>query len=124
MTKKDRLSLMFEQQKNFMDLLQEKRNFPNYPVDLSTKTGQKFCKSVAYEMMGELFEAIQELKNSKDHRVSHESDLNKSALVEELADVLHYYNELLILMNVSPDDIYEAYMAKGEINEKRIKNGY
>lgn len=114
---------MFEQQRQFMDLLRERRNFPDFPVDLSSKNGQKFCKSIAYEMMGEIFEAIQELKNSKDHRET-EQGFDKQSLVTEFADALHYFNEILILMDVSPEELFDAYMKKGKVNEERIKSGY
>ena len=94
----DRLSQMFEQQRQFMDLLRERRNFPDFPVDLSSKNGQKFCKSIAYEMMGEIFEAIQELKNlgieeddiddeiKKAKSQKEELDRKKSELEEEIEE--------------------------------------
>ena len=73
MQQRDKLDEMFSQQESFMRLLQKKRNFPQFPVDLETKEGQKFCKSIVYEIMGELFESVQHLKNSKDHRITNVS---------------------------------------------------
>lgn len=120
----DRLSQMWVQQKQFMQLLQQKRGFPKFPIDLTTKDGQHFCKTIAYEAMGELFESIQELKNSKGHRATEIAELDRSKLVEELVDSLHYYVELCLLMGVSSDELFSAYIKKGEVNTSRIENGY
>ena len=124
MSQRDMLNQMFSQQREFMNLLKEKRNFPNFPVDLSTKQGQKFVKSISHECMHELFESVQLLSDSKDHKNSLSGDFNKEKFLEELADVTHYLIEIFILTGISPEQIYEAYMKKGEINNDRINNGY
>jgi predicted house-cleaning noncanonical NTP pyrophosphatase (MazG superfamily) len=120
----DRLEAMMTQQDAFMHLLQEKRGFPEYPVDLASKQGQKFVKSIAYDAMHELFEAIQLLKNSKDHRATEVKEWDREAYVEELVDHLHFYFEIVHLSGVSMDELYEAYMKKGEVNTQRILGGY
>lgn len=120
----DKLANMLEQQRDFMLLLQKKRNFPEFPVDTSTKDGQKFLKGISYECMHELFEAINLLKNRKEHRASDIKEFDKSAYVEELADVLHYLFEIVIASGISIDELYDAYMQKGEVNVKRINEGY
>lgn len=120
----DKLQNMWDQQLEFMRLLQEKRGFPEFPVDILTKSGQKFLKSITYECMGELFEANQELKNSKQHRATEVVDLNKDAYLEELIDSLHFFFEIVIASGISLDEMYEAYMKKGIKNFDRIENGY
>ena len=120
----DRLLMMWQQQHEFMKLLQAKRNFPNFPVDINSKSGQKFLKSITHECMGELFEANQELKNSKVHRETEIPEINRDAYVEELADSLHYFFEIVIASGVSIDELYNVYMKKGDINVKRIVEGY
>ena len=120
----DRLLEMWQQQHEFMKLLQIKRNFPDFPVDINSKSGQKFLKSITHECMGELFEANQELKNSKGHRETEIPEIDRDAYVEELADSLHYFFEIVIASGVSIDELYEVYMKKGNINVKRIVEGY
>jgi len=124
MSRHDMLNKMFAQQNEFMHLLKEKRNFPEFPVDLLTKQGQKFVKNISHECMHELFESVQLLSDSKDHKNSVSGDFNKDKFLEELADVTHYLIEIFILTGISPEQIYEAYMKKGEINNNRINNGY
>ena len=37
---------------------------------------------------------------------------------------IHYFFEILIFSGVSMEDLFSAYMKKGEINFKRIEQGY
>jgi hypothetical protein len=120
----DKLKEMWDQQEAFMKLLQEKRNFPSFPVDPTQKSGQKFLKGITHECMHELFEANLLLKNSKDHRATELSEFDKENYVEELVDALHYFFEIVISSGISMDELHDAYMKKGEINIDRIENGY
>ena len=120
----DKLQEMWEQQLDFMKLLQNKRNFPEFPVDVFSKSGQKFLKGITHECMHELFEANMMLKNSKDHRETEVSEFDRDSYVEELVDALHYFFEIAISSGISMNELHEAYMKKGKINVDRIKNGY
>jgi hypothetical protein len=120
----DRLGHMFHQQKEFMDLLRERRGFPEFPMDLSKKESQRFIKAIAHDAMGELFEAVQELKNSKGHRATEIDEFDRQAYVEELVDTQKFLFEILHLSGISIEEFFEAYLAKGEINTQRIIKGY
>jgi len=120
----DKLQEMWSQQEKFMQLLQLRRNFPEFPVDMTTKSGQKFLKGITHECMHELFEANLLLKNSKDHRATDVSEFSREDYVEELVDALHYFFEIAISSGVSMQELHEAYMKKGQININRIENGY
>lgn len=119
----DRFIEMWNQQYDFMKLLQEKRNFPDFPVDLASKSGQKFLKQISYECADELHEARQHLKQ-KDHRATEIGQVDREEYVEELVDCLHFYLEIAIASGITPQELFEAYMKKGKINEKRILEGY
>lgn len=120
----DRLQEMWEQQRQFMTLLQEKRNFPEFPTDITTKKGQQFLKDIRNHLMEELFEAGQHLKNAKSHRATELPDVDREAYKEELVDALHLYFELVIASGVTLEELFDAYMAKGDTNIFRIENGY
>lgn len=120
----DKLNLMWSQQEEFMRLLQQKRNFPNFPVDLSSKDGQKFLKDIRNHLMEELFEAGLHLKNAKSHRITDLPDVDRDEYIEELVDALHLFIELVIASGITKDELFNAYIAKGEINFSRINNGY
>lgn len=119
----DRFLEMYEQQKDFMVLLNKKRGFPAFPVDLSSKAGQKFLKTISYECADELHEARQHLKQ-KDHRITDVGAVDRAEYVEELVDALHYFFEIVIASGISADELFEAYIKKGEVNTERIENDY
>ena len=120
----DRFHEMFEQQREFVELLRDKRSHPDFPLSLSSKESQQFLKSLSHECMHELFESNMLLKNSKKHRTTEFSDFDRDSYVEELSDVLHYLIGILIYSGVTPDEMYEMYMKKGKINIDRINGGY
>ncbi len=120
----DRLSEMWKQQLDFMRLLQKERGFPEFPVDISDKKGQKHLKDIQHHIMDELFEASQHLKNAKSHRATLVPEVDRESYKEELVDALHLYIELVIASGISLEELVEAYMKKGAINEQRIKGGY
>ena len=121
---KDRLETMWSQQVAFMRLLQEKRGFPEFPTDISSKKGQKFLKDIRNHIMEELFEAGQHLKNAKSHRATEIPEVDREAYKEELVDALHLYFELAIASGISLDELVKAYLDKGQVNEERIRSGY
>lgn len=120
----DRLEIMLQQQERFMKLLVEKRGFPEFPLNLTDKSSQKFIKSIAYDAMGELHEAVQELKNAKAHRATEINEFDRASYVEELVDVQHFLNEILLLSGITTEEFFQAYLEKGETNVERINKGY
>lgn len=120
----DKLEAMYEHQQEFIDLLQKMRGHPPVPFDLTDKKSQQALRSLAYECMGELFEANILLKNSKSHRATHIEDFDRDAYLEELTDVLHYFLGIVICSGISADELFQKFMKKGETNFTRIKTGY
>jgi|ETNvirenome_6_85_1030632.scaffolds.fasta_scaffold53614_2 hypothetical protein len=118
------LKIMFKQQRDFIALLQKYRDHPNIPFDITDKKSQQFLRQLAFECMGELFEANIHLKNSKSHRKTNIVEFDRDKYIEELSDVLHYFFGIAICSGVTSDELYEAYMTKGETNVKRILDGY
>lgn len=115
---------MFDLQRDFMQLLRDKRNFPAFPVNISSKDGQRLLKDTAHSAMDELHEALQHLKNSKTHRATEIVDFDRQKYVEELVDHLHYFVELCILSDITADELHAAYVAKDGVNRSRIQSGY
>jgi hypothetical protein len=123
-TSLNQLKLMFEQQTEFMQLLQQKRTFPQFPLDLTKKDSQQYIKDYLTDAAGEVFEAIRELKNCKTHRATKIDDLNKGMFLEEICDALHYLLEVAILAGFTHDELFEAFIKKGRKNYRRIMRGY
>lgn len=122
----DKLDLMFELRKGFMDALQKQIPdvYPEMPVDLTNKKTQQHLRDLALRGVEEVFEAVQELKNAKSHRQTEISDFDRAAFKEEMVDSFNYFLSLLIVMGVTPDELFEAYVSKDKIIHDRIRSKY
>ena len=69
-------------------------------------------------MIGEIGEVIDIIKKYGGENASHEPAV-RAHLVEELADVLMYYNDVLLCYGISAEELKEAYVGKFEKNMNR-----
>lgn len=69
-------------------------------------------------MVGEIGEVIDIVKKNGDKKVTEDSAV-RAELVEELADVLMYYNDVLLCYGITEDELKQAYIQKFEKNMKR-----
>ena len=69
-------------------------------------------------MIGEIGEVIDIVKKNGDLKAAEDIDLRKH-LVEEMVDVLMYYNDVLLCYGISEEELKEAYTTKFEKNMKR-----
>lgn len=69
-------------------------------------------------MVGEIGEVIDIVKKYGGLKASQSEDLRKD-LIEELADVLMYYNDVLLCYNISSKELKTAYVNKFEKNMNR-----
>lgn len=69
-------------------------------------------------MIGEVGEVIDIIKKNGDTEVLNDSDL-RNHLIEEMADVLMYYNDTLLCYGIGEEELKEAYISKFKINMKR-----
>lgn len=122
----DKLVQMFEMQESYMRLLAKIRSdFPQeWPIEPSVKANQLEMRDLIFNSMGELFEMIQELKNSKKHRQTEVKDMDRDKFLEEAVDAFKFFLEVMILVGVTPDEFFGAYVKKDQTNIERIKRGY
>lgn len=69
-------------------------------------------------MIGEIGEVIDVVKKNGGHKACGDEELRK-VLVEEMADVLMYYNDVLLCYNISAGELKQVYMDKFEKNMER-----
>ena len=69
-------------------------------------------------MVGEIGEVIDIVKKYGGLKASQSENLRKD-LIEELADVLMYYNDVLLCYNISSEELKTAYVNKFEKNMNR-----
>ena len=69
-------------------------------------------------MIGEVGEVIDIVKKKGGHRAIEDAGLRRD-LVEEMADVLMYYNDVLLCYGITPGELKEVYTRKFDRNLTR-----
>ena len=69
-------------------------------------------------MVGEIGEVIDILKKRGDEAAVADPDVRRD-LLEELADVLMYYGDVMLCFGISPDELKRAYEEKFRRNMRR-----
>ena len=99
---------MQEMQKN----LQEKYK------DKWTPLSPEMGKNQMLWMIGEIGEVIDIIKKHGGTKASIDVNIRKE-LVEELTDVLMFYNDVLLCYGITPDELKQAYTSKFHKNMNR-----
>lgn len=83
---------------------------------------EPICPSVGKNkllwMIGEIGEVIDIIKKNGDEKAVEDEALRKD-LVEEMADVLMYFNDVLLCYGISEEELKKSYTDKFERNMKR-----
>ena len=69
-------------------------------------------------MIGEIGEVIDIIKKHGGETACQDADL-RASLIEEMADVLMYYNDVMLCYGITPEELKAAYTEKFEKNMKR-----
>lgn len=69
-------------------------------------------------MIGEIGEVIDIVKQHGGEKAAADTELRKD-LIEEMADVLMYYNDVMLCYGITADELKQAYTEKFEKNMKR-----
>ena len=107
-----------------MNELKEKvpGSHPEWPLDLSEKKNQQFCRDMALRGVEEMFEALQHLKNWKAHRSDTNDGFDREAFLEEMVDAVNYFFAVLILLGIDEQELFDSYTKKHQIIMKRLVN--
>lgn len=69
-------------------------------------------------MIGEIGEVIDIIKKNGDKSAVVDSSVREH-LIEEMADVLMYYNDVMLCYGITEDELKQAYIEKFQKNMKR-----
>ena len=119
----DKLGDAFRRQKELMQLLKDGDKLPEWPIDITSKYGQKLIKELIWAMVEEVAEASFILKN-RSHRFTDHTDVDFSHFREELADAFSYFMEICIYAGIESHELFEEYCRKNFIVKKRVQDGY
>ena len=112
----DKLELLFEKQEKLMQKFGvEKKN-------IHTKEGQMQFRYYLISLIEELCEITHCMKNKFWTKTDTEIDLD--AMYDEVADVWHFFIELMILLDLDATKVTTLYLQKNLVNQHRIKSNY
>ena len=100
------------------DMLDMQRALQEQYKDKWEPIGPETGKNKLLWMIGEIGEVIDIVKKSGDTKACTDAQLRR-ALVEELADVLMYYGDVMLCYGITSDELREAYAEKFKRNMKR-----
>ena len=101
-----------EQMQNMQKVLQDKYKDKWEPI--CAEIGQ----NKLLWMIGEIGEVIDVIKKNGAEKACTDLSLRKE-LIEEMADVLMYYNDVMLCYNITAEELKNAYTEKFEKNMKR-----
>ena len=119
----DTLKDAFRRQTELMKALIAGDKLPEYPVDITSKYGQKLIKELIWSMVEEMAEASFILKN-RSHRFTDHTDVDFAHFKEELADAFSYFVEICIYSGIDHKELFAEYCRKNYIVKKRVQDGY
>ena len=114
---------VFRRQTELIDRLVAGDKLPEYPIDITSKYGQKLIKELIWAMVEEMAEASFILKN-RSHRFTDHTDVDFAHFKEELADALSYFVEICIYADIDFEELFSEYCRKNFIVKKRVEDGY
>ncbi len=107
-----KISISILEMQEMQKALQEKYKDKWEPI------GPETGKNKLLWMIGEIGEVADIVKKNGGTKASSDPSL-RPALVEELADVLMYYNDVLLCYGISAEELKQAYLKKFERNLTR-----
>tara|TARA_Y100001972_G_C7404714_1_gene210197 strand:- start:56 stop:430 length:375 start_codon:yes stop_codon:yes gene_type:complete len=122
----DMLSDMFKLRTQFMQAIKEKypSSYPDWPVDVSKKRSQKALRETALKGVEEMFEALQHLKNWKTHKQTGDRTFEREEFLEEMVDAFNYFFAMLVMIGVTPEELFAAYEEKNKKIHSRLTGKY
>ena len=106
------MNFTIEEMQEMQRMLQDKYSHMWEPICPET------AKNKLLWMIGEIGEVIDILKKQGGIKASENEDL-RADLVEELCDVLMYFNDIMLCLGISPAELKAAYVKKFERNMTR-----
>jgi hypothetical protein len=137
----DFLTGIFKYQTNLINQYHLRGMVPAMPLDLNDRESQRFIKKLVSDMLEELVEANTQYEtnilgfwNENGHKLVKESaatfdidawqELKKAVVnyTEELADVIHFFVEIMIYSNIGPEDVTAYQNREGLLTGQLLGN--
>ena len=109
---KDKFTTMMEIQKDFTEKVIDQK-FQKTIADLSLQELQSFLKDLFIHITVECTEVLNEI-SWKMHKKSNYKMIDRQKLIEELVDVDKFHKNFLVVLQVSEEEFYNAWIEKSK----------
>lgn len=103
---------------SFTDMFQMQRELWDKHKDSWSPLEPEFARNSLLWMMSEIGEVIDIIKKCGEAAIMTEEGV-RTSFIEELCDVLMYFNDAMLRYGIDPEDIALAYVKKHEKNMNR-----
>ena len=100
------------------EMLSMQKQLKDKYKDKWEEIGPEVGKHKLLWMIGEVGEVIDIIKKNGDKKSVEDSEIRRH-LVEEMSDVLMYFNDVLLCYGISEEELKQVYISKFETNMKR-----
>ena len=100
------------------EMLEMQKELQDKYKDIWETISPEIGKNKLLWMIGEIGEVIDIIKKHGEEAACQDEEL-RAHLVEELADVLMYYNDVLLCYGISAEELKQVYISKFKKNMKR-----
>lgn len=121
-----RFAKMMELRERFMADLAAKRPavLQKWPVEISKKESQQIVRDTVLKGVEEIFESLSHIRGWKPHRLTEINEFDKDAFLEEYVDAFNYFLSVLVILGVSEEEFFAAYVKKDKIIHDRLDKDY
>lgn len=121
-----RFAKMMELRERFMTDLAAKRPavLQKWPVEISKKESQQIVRDTVLKGVEEIFESLSHIRGWKPHRLTEINEFDKDAFLEEYVDAFNYFLSVLVILGVSEEEFFAAYIKKDKIIHDRLDKDY
>lgn len=115
-----------ELRERFMTDLAAKRPavLQKWPVEISKKESQQIVRDTVLKGVEEIFESLSHIRGWKPHRLTEINEFDKDAFLEEYVDAFNYFLSVLVILGVSEEEFFAAYIKKDKIIHDRLDKDY
>lgn len=100
------------------EMLSMQKKLQDKYKDKWEEIGPKTGKNKLLWMIGEVGEVIDIIKKNGDKKSIEDSEIRQH-LIEEMSDVLMYFNDVMLCYGISEEELKQVYISKFETNMKR-----
>lgn len=116
-SKSDRLDLMLHMQR-----MMQIESFKKDPYAITSSGDMSYIRDMSLALIAEIFEMLNEAPWKP--WTTNAAPINKDLFMKEMVDVWCFFMNLMLAVDMTPEELYELYTKKIKVNAQRQLDGY